>query len=182
MVSIVRRTTYNCDNCDQQLAFIGLKDCHLQVTAETVTRKFRCGLETAQRTLKTTAQCGVRDAMHPLRRRYPVDHLNLHRRRLGDVLHMDTLVSKVKSLSGFTCAQSITNGSFTLVYPMETKGAANLAMTLQKFTDDVGIPETLICNFASEQTGKNAERMKIIHSANIKLQIAGKGRGITQNL
>jgi hypothetical protein len=35
-----------------------------------------------------------------LHRRYRVDHLNLHRRRLHDVFYMDTLFSKVKSLSG----------------------------------------------------------------------------------
>ena len=181
MVSTVRVTTSNRENRDQQLAFVGAKDRHSQVTAETVARKFRCGLETARRTLKTTTQRGVRHAMHPLHRRYRVDHLNLHRKRLRDVFYMDTLFSKVKSLSGFTCAQLITNGSFTRVYPMESKGSANIAMALQEFIDDVGIPETLVCDFASEQTGKSTEVMKIIRGANIKLRIAEKGRGITQN-
>jgi hypothetical protein len=94
---------------------------------------------------------------------------------------MDILFSKVKSLSGFTCAQLITDGSFTRVYPMESKASSNIATVLQEFSDDVGIPETLVCDFASEQTGKNTEVMKIIRRSNIKLQIAEKGRGITQN-
>ena len=148
------------------MAFVGAKDRHSQVTAETVARKFRCGLETAQRTLKTTTQRGVRHAVHPLHRRYRVDHLNLHRKRLRDVFYMDTLSFKVKSLAGFTCAQLITNGSFTRVYPMESKASANIAtVLLQEFIDDVGIPETLVCDFASEQTGKKTEVMSIIRTA-----------------
>jgi hypothetical protein len=181
MVSAVKVATANRNSETVQLAFVGAKDRHSQVSAETIARKFRCGLETAQRTLKTTTQRGVRHAIHPLHRRYRVDHLNLHRRRLHDTFYMDTLFSKVKSISGYTCAQLITNGSFTRVYPMESKASTNIATVLQEFIDDVGIPETLVCDFASEQTGKNTEVMRIVRQSNVKLRIAEKGRGITQN-
>ena len=183
MISSVQVTTANREHSMETttVSFVGTKDRHSQVSAESVARKFRCGLETAQRTLKTTTQRGIRHAIHPLHRRYRVDHLNLHRRRLRDVFYMDTLFSKVKSISGFTCAQLITNGSFTRVYPMETKASVNIARALQEFVDDVGIPETLVCDFASEQTGKNTDVMKLIRHANIKLRTAEKGRGITQN-
>jgi hypothetical protein len=146
MVSAVLVATAHCDNDDVQLAFVGAKDRHSQVSAETVACKLRCGLETAQRTLTTTTQRGVRNTIHPLHRRYRVDHLNLHRKRLRDVFYMDTLFSKVKSLSGFTCAQLITNGSFTRVYPMESKASSNIATVLQEFIDDVGLPEILVCD------------------------------------
>jgi hypothetical protein len=102
---------------DANVSFVGSKDRHSRVNAETVARKFRCGIETAQRTLKTTTQRGVRHAIHPLHRRYRVDHLNLHRRRLADTFYMDTLFSKVKSINGMVCAQLVTNGSFTRVTP-----------------------------------------------------------------
>jgi hypothetical protein len=49
-----------------QISFIGTKDRHSQVTAEEVARKFRCGIEIAKQTLKTTTQRGVRHAIHPL--------------------------------------------------------------------------------------------------------------------
>jgi hypothetical protein len=75
---------------DANVSFVGSKDRHSRVNAETVARKFRCGIETAQRTLKTTTQRGIRHAIHPLHRRYRVDHLNLHRRRLADTFYMDT--------------------------------------------------------------------------------------------
>jgi hypothetical protein len=110
-----------------------------------------------------------------------VDHLNLHRKRLKDVFYMDTLFSKVKSIAGHTCAQLITNGSFTRVYPLESKSGANIANALHEFIDDVGVPEQLTCNFASEQTGIHTDIMKIILRNNIKYHIAEKGRGITQN-
>jgi hypothetical protein len=71
---------------------------------------------------------------------------------------MDTLFSKVKSFSGFTCAQLITNGSFMRVYPIESKASASIANALQEFINDVGILETLVCDFASEQTGKKQHR------------------------
>ena len=134
------------------ISFMESKNRHSQVNAETVARKFRCGIETAQRTLKTTTKRGIRQTIHPLHRCYRVDHLNLHRRRLDDTFYMDTLFSKVKSLNGYTCAQLITNGTFTRIYPMESKASRNIAQVLTEFADDVGIPGTLICDMASEQT------------------------------
>ena len=163
------------------VSFVGSKDRHSQVNPETVARKFRCGIETAQRTLKTTTQRGVQHTIHPLHRRYRVDHLNLHRRRLDDTFYMDTLFSKVKSLNGHTCAQLITNGSFTRVYPMESKASRNIAQALTEFVDDVGIPGTLICDLASEQTGKNTDVLKAIRRFQIRLLPAEKGRGTKQN-
>jgi hypothetical protein len=166
---------------EKQVSFVGSKDRHSQVNAETVAKRFRCGIETAQKTLKATTQRGVRQSLHPLNRRYRVDHLNLNRKRLSDTFYMDTLFSKVKSLGGYTCAQLITNGSFTRIYPMESKASANLAAALTEFIDDIGVPDTLVCDLATEQTGKNSEVMKLIRRFNIKMRMAEKGRGTTQN-
>ncbi|KAI2494561.1 Reverse transcriptase (RNA-dependent DNA polymerase) [Fragilaria crotonensis] len=178
MISNVRvATSYR----EASISFIGSKDRHSRVNAETVARRFRCGIETAQKTLKTTTQRGVRYAIHPLHRRYRVDHLNLHRRRLADTFYMDTLFSKVKSLNGMECAQLITNGSFTRVYPMASKSSHDIAQALTEFIDDVGVPGTLICDFATEQTGKNTEVMKVVRRNQIRLLLAEKGRGTTQN-
>ena len=147
------------NNCSRVLMWIGNRTAHFE------------DYDTALRSARNVP------ASPPI----PIYHLNLHRRRLLDVFYMDTLFSKVKSLSGFTCAQLITNGSFTRVYPIESKASSNIATVLQEFIDDVGMPEILVCDFVSEQTGKKKEVMKIIRHANIKLRIAEKGRGITQN-
>lgn len=166
---------------ETSVSFLGAKDRHSQVNAETVARRFRCGLETAKKTLQATTQRGVRQSRHPLNRRYRVDHLNLHRRRLNDTFYMDTLFSKVKSLSGFTCAQLITNGTFTRVYPMESKSSSEIAHALNEFINDVGVPDTLTCDLATEQTGRHTEVVKLMRRFNIKPRMAEKGRGITQN-
>ena len=128
MISAIQIATSHQAN--QSISFVGAKDRHTQVTAETVAQKFRCRLETAQKTLKAMTQRGVRHAMHPLHRQYRVDHINLHRKRLNDAFYMDTLFSKVKSIAGHKCAQLITNGSFTRMYPLESKSGANIARNL----------------------------------------------------
>ncbi len=64
---------------------------------------------------------------------------------------------------------------------METKASSNSARALREFVDDVGIPNSLVWDFASEQTGKHTDVMKRIRQLNIKLRIAENGRGITQN-
>jgi hypothetical protein len=64
---------------------------------------------------------------------------------------------------------------------MESKASSNIARALQEFIDDVGITASLVCDFASEQTGKHTDVMKIVRQSDIKLRIAEKGRGITQN-
>jgi hypothetical protein len=99
MVSTVRINTIKCEpltnslleiqtfdddhqtaNTINNISFLVAKNRHSHVSAEEVAKRFRCGLETARRTLKTTTQNGIRHAIHPLTRRYRVDHLNLNRR------------------------------------------------------------------------------------------------------
>jgi hypothetical protein len=72
--------------------------------------------------------------------------LNFYHRRLNDVFYTDTLFSKVKSLNGNVCTQVYTNGWYTRVFPMTSKSSKNIAQTLNEFVDDVGIPNTLICD------------------------------------
>jgi hypothetical protein len=45
---------------------------------------------------------------------------------------------------------------------MESKASSNIANALTEFIDNVGVPATLICDAATEQTGKHTEVMKII--------------------
>ena len=64
---------------------------------------------------------------------------------------------------------------------METKARSNIARALQEFIDDKGILDSLVWNFASEQTGKHTNVMRLIRQSHIKLHIEEKDRGITQN-
>jgi hypothetical protein len=157
-------------------AYIGVRDRHSHVSVEEVARKFKCGIEAARQTLKATTQLGIRHAIHPLHRRYRVDTHNFNRRRLNDVFYTDTLFSKVKSINGNVCAQVYTNGRYTRVFPMTSKSSENIAQTLNDFVDDVGIPNTLICDLATEQVGPHTPMMKEIRKLRIKLHNSEKGR------
>ena len=44
---------------EDTIAFIGARNRHSQITPEVVAKRFRCGLETAKQTLKTTTQRGI---------------------------------------------------------------------------------------------------------------------------
>jgi hypothetical protein len=161
---------------NRKISYIGAKNRHTHESAEEVAKKLRCGLDTAKQTLKVTTQRGIRQAIHPLHRRYRVDHLNLNCKRLNDTFYADTMFSKVKSINGNRCAQVYTNGRFTKVYPMESKSSACIADTLQDFADDVGIPDTLICDLATEQTGRNTPMQKEIRCLRIHMKNSEKGR------
>ena len=77
---------------------------HSSVNFENLSRMWSIGLETARRTLQVTTQRGLRTAVHPLHRRYRVDHLHLNRRRLKGDWFTDMLFSKVISIQGNTCS------------------------------------------------------------------------------
>ena len=102
---------------------------HSCVTFENLSRKWNIGLETAKQTLQVTTQCGIRTAVHPLHRRYCVDHLHLNRRRLNGDWFADTSFSNVISIQGNTCAQVFTKGSFTTICPLDSKAKVVQAST-----------------------------------------------------
>jgi hypothetical protein len=118
-------------------------DRHSKVGLEELSRKWNIGLEMAKATLEVTMQHGVRTAVHPMSRRLRrVDHLHLHRPRLKGTWYLDTLIAKVKSSLGNKCANVFANGKYTKVVPVASRKEA--AESLIDFTDDVGIPETLV--------------------------------------
>ena len=147
---------------------------HSSVTFENLSPKWNIGLETAKRTLQVTTQQGVRTAVHPLHRRYRVDHLHLNWRRLNGNWFTDTLFSKVISLQGNTCAQVFTNGNFTTVHPLDSK--AKVAQALTEVSDDVRIPDTLLSDGAVEVTGRRTDFMKEVNRLKIRLKRSESGR------
>ena len=97
---------------------LGSKTRHSEVSPEELARKWSIGLDKTLETLKVTTQFGVRKGVHPLTRRYRVDHLCLSRRRLSTRFYTDTLFSKYKSYDGNTCSQIYTNGKFYWLDPV----------------------------------------------------------------
>ncbi len=100
-------------------------------------------------------------ALHPLHRRYRVDHLHQSQRRLSGDWFTDTLFSKVISIQSNLCVQVFTNGNFTTVHPLESK--AKVAQALTEFTDNVGNPDSLLSNGVPEKVGPRTDFMKEIN-------------------
>ena len=150
------------------------KDRHSKVGPEELARKWNIGLQTAKDTLEATTQHGVRTAVHPMTRRLRVDHLHLHRTYLRGMWYADTLMAKVKSRLGNTCANVFTQGKYTKVVPMTSRAEAG--RSLVDFTDDVGIPEMLTTDGAGEFTGRNTNFVKEARRMRIKLHTTEQGR------
>jgi hypothetical protein len=149
-------------------------DRHTKVNPENLARLWNIGLETAKRTLQVTTQQGIRTALHPLHRRYRVDHLHLNRKRLNGDWFTDTLFSQTISLQGNTCAQVYTNGNYTSVHPMTSK--SRVGITLTEFSDDVGIPDSLTSDGAPEMVGPKTDFMKEVNRLKVRLKRAEVGR------
>jgi hypothetical protein len=142
------------------------KSRHYRVTPDILAQRFDCGLETARKTLAATSQYGVRQATHPLTRRYRTDLLQLKYHRLSDEWYTDAMFPDVQSIRGDKAAQVYTNGDFIWVYPMKLK--SETGESLQVFSEDVGLPRKLIFDGAAEQMGFNTDFMKRIRWSHIK--------------
>ncbi|MGH3054467.1 MAG: hypothetical protein ACRDL7_05760, partial [Gaiellaceae bacterium] len=116
-----------------------------------LSRRWGIGLETAARTLKVTTQKCVRNALHPLHRRYRTRQMQLRYNQLSSRFYSDTLYSKYTSVRNNTCGQVFVNDmEFVRFIPMQSKSAAGDA--LAEFIQDVGIPSTLHTDNAKEET------------------------------
>ena len=124
------------------------------MNAENITSLWSIGLDAANHTLKTTTQIGVQHAVRPLSRRYRINTQMLHYRRLDTPFYSDTKFAKVRSLKGNTCYQVFVAVNVVHVQPMPTK--SDTGRSLQVFTEDIGIPNSIVVNGAKEQTGPNS--------------------------
>jgi Reverse transcriptase (RNA-dependent DNA polymerase) len=159
---------------ERKVSSVVTNDRHSKATPEELARKWNIGIQTAKDTIQVTTQRGIRTAIHPMTRRVRVDHLHLHRNRLKGTWYADTLLSKVKSKLGNTCANVYTQGKFTRAIPMTSRKDAG--KSLIDFTDDVGIPERLVTDGATEFTGRHTEFVKEARRMRIILHTTEQGR------
>jgi hypothetical protein len=112
-----RRRVHN--DIKLQASSIITNERHSVATPEDLARLWNIGIQTAKDTVRVTTKKGIRTATHPMTRRVRVDHLHLHRQRLRGTWYADTLLSKVKSKLGNTCANNVyTQVKFMRVVPM----------------------------------------------------------------
>jgi hypothetical protein len=145
---------------------------HSVITPERVSRVFGVGLNTAKQTLAVTTQQGIRRAVHPLTRRYRVDHLNLNRNKLGGQWYLDRLIAQKKSINQMTSAWIYTNGHFTEAYPVTKGDKIEAAACLNEFCTDVGVPANLKSDRAGELVGRTSDFYKLARKKHINLTYA----------
>ena len=76
------------------------KRIHCVITTEEVSPKFNIDIKNVKYILRVTTRKVIRNAVHPLKLRYQVHHMNLNRKRLNAQLYTDHLMAKTKSLEG----------------------------------------------------------------------------------
>jgi len=134
-----------------------------RITQEELSHKWKIGLETSAKTLTATTQLTIRNAIHPIQRRFRTEVAQLRYPRLGGRFgrfSSDTIFSKTPSIRGNTCAQIFVNNiDFCRLIPMRRKAEAGDALV--EFIQDIGIPSEMHNDDAKEQTlGKWKQTMQ----------------------
>lgn len=99
------------------------------ISPETLAKKWNIGIDTAKRTLESTMQLTICQAIHPIQRRYRTEVMQLHYPCFGGrhgCFYTDTFFAKTPTLRGCQMAQISTNNiSSTKVFPMKHKSKAS---------------------------------------------------------
>ena len=138
-------------------------------SAADISERWFIGLQQAANTIKATTQRLLWSAVLPLARRYRADRM-YERPQFRGVIYTDTLNGRVTSLDGNRYAQVFaTTDFFATVYPMDTKAKAGDA--LKEFITDFGVPDKVVMDGASEQTGRKTTFMQQIRKHHIDFHV-----------
>ena len=136
------------------------------VTKESLAKRWGIGTQIAAQTLQVTTQKGIRNAVHPIHRRFRTKQVQLKYDQLGTQhgrFYSDTMFSSVKSTQGNTMGQIFVNDiGFTRFMPMKMKSEAGYA--LSEFIQDVGIPASLHTDDAKELTLGTWRKTRLDHA------------------
>ena len=119
--------------------------------------------------MNTTTQRGVRKPTDTMSRKVKVDHLDFNCKRLKGTCYVHKLISKVRSILGNAVANIYTQYKFVKVYPNMAQKEER--KSLMDFTDNVGVPETLLTDVSGEFTGQNAAFVKKSRRMRMQLQV-----------
>jgi hypothetical protein len=130
-------------------------------TAEHLSKVWCIDLERAKLTLDITTQnCGRVDNQD-LSRNYGTNNKMLRYKRIQEYFFMDTFFATKKagkSSRGHACCQLfVTNKGFVYVVPMKMKG--EVLQAVQQFAKEVGAPDAIICDLASEQKSEAVRKL-----------------------
>jgi hypothetical protein len=169
-------TIYDQTDVPGRRTFV-INERHLKVTAQVLAERFGISIPQAQRTLRVTTQRGVRSAILPISQRYRADRM-FSVKRLNGKFATDTVYGKVKSLRGNIGSQLFSHKcGFKACYPLHQKiDGNNVGDALTQFISDYGVPERLVFDGASVQTGSKTRFMDAIRRYEITYHVSGPRR------
>jgi len=133
------------------MATVKLDKKNLFIQEQTLASNWGIGLTDASNTLKATTQSFIRNALHPIERRYRTKNVTLKYNQLKCRFYSDTFFSSVKSSLQNTCGQLfVTDFGYSKFTPMHSRSEAGFA--LKELIQDVGIPKDLHTDGAKELT------------------------------
>ena len=128
------------------------------LTPEYLSQLWQCGLEMAKRTIEATTCKHYRHTSRGITKRFKPtrDFMRYHQIRIpAGEFFTDTMMSKVRSVRGHTCAQIYGNEfGYIKAYPMETHDQTNLGDSLTLMIQDVGVMQKLHTDNAPEMIGR----------------------------
>ena len=141
----VQETTLCTHNMAIKVASTATSHRSSAITKEHLSKIWGIGLHTASQTLRVTTQKGIRNAVHPITRRYATKQSRLRYNQLGSQhgrFYSDTFFASSKSTRGNSMAQMFVNDiKYMRIFPMKKKSEAG--NTLLELIQDIGIPASL---------------------------------------
>ena len=129
-----------------------------KLTAEYLAQIWKCGLETAQKTIEASTCAHYRHISDGITKRFrPArDFMRFRMLRLpAGEFYSDTMMSKVRSVRRYSCAQIYGNKfGYIKAYPMEQHNKQYVGNTLTMMIQDTGVMQKLHTDNAPEMTGR----------------------------
>ena len=155
-----------------------IKSLHLarpkdKLTPEYLAQIWNCGIDTARKTIEASTCQHYRTSVNGLTKRYRPsrDHMRYRQLRLpAGEFYTDTMMSKIKSIRGFSCAQIYGNKfGYIKAYPIENKDKQSVGDTLTMIIQDTGVMAKLHTDNAPEMIGRQTPFFKRARKEGIDL-------------
>ena len=145
------------------------------IDAKHLSKVWQISHDQAEKTLEATTQHNQRTDDPKLSRNYGTNDRMLRYKRIHDYFFMDTFFATKKagkSSRGHTCCQLfVTDKGFVHVVPMKAK--SDVLQAVKEFAKEIGAPEAIICDAASEQ--KSEPLRKFLGELGTTLRVLEEG-------
>ena len=172
-------TLNNSEIDDLLLNYHNRKICAITIkpknslTPEYLSQIWHCGLETAKKTIEASTCSHYRNVVKGLTKRFkPARNFMRYRqiRLPAGEFYTDTMMAKVRSIRGHTCAQVYGNKfGFIKSYLMDDHNMQSVGDTLSLMIQDVGVVQKLHTDNAPEMIGRRTPFFKRARKEGIDL-------------